>query len=87
VPLVPIRKKVVFSVPLLTLLARLKFFSSGHPWSGFQVEALSGDKYKGRFSFRSVDQSVARNRKSAAESQKRQTIAERKAASNDGGDK
>ncbi len=78
---------VLFTVPLLTLLARLKFFSSGHPWSGFQVEALSGDKYKGRFSFRSVDQSVARNRKSAAESQKRQTIAERKAASNDGGDK
>ena len=80
---------VLFTVPVLTLLANLRFFSSGHSWSGFQVEALSGEKYKGRFSFRSVDQSVARNRKSAAESQKRQTIAERKAAgsSTDGGEK
>ncbi|MFM2025205.1 MAG: hypothetical protein RLZZ56_1218 [Actinomycetota bacterium] len=77
----------LFTVPLLTLFANLKFFSSGHPWSGFQVEALTGEKYKGRFSFRNVDQSVARNRKSANESQKRQTIAERKAASNNGGEK
>jgi preprotein translocase subunit SecD len=79
----------LFTVPLLSLFANLKFFSSGHPWSGFQVEALSTEKYRGRFSFRSVDQSVARNRKSANESQKRQTIAERKAASNstDGGEK
>ncbi|MEY4451075.1 MAG: hypothetical protein RLZZ380_196 [Actinomycetota bacterium] len=77
----------LFTVPLLTLFANLKFFASGHPWSGFQVEALTGEKYKGRFSFRNVDQSVARNRKSANESQKRQTIAERKAASNNGGEK
>ena len=78
----------LFTVPLLTLFANLKFFSSGHTWSGFQVEGLDGAKYQGRFSFRNVDQSVARNRKSAGESQKRQTIAERKAASktNDGGD-
>lgn len=80
---------VLFTVPVLTLLARLKFFSSGHSWSGFEVEGLSDDRYKGRFSFREVDQKVARNRKSAAESHKRQTIAERKAAgsSTEGGKK
>jgi len=72
---------VLFTVPVLTILSRRKFFSSGHKWSGFEVEGLSDDRYKGRFSFRAVDQSVARNRKSSAESQRRQTIAERKAAS------
>jgi preprotein translocase subunit SecD len=78
---------VLFTVPVLTLLANLKFFSSGHPWSGFEVQGLSGERYSGRFTFRNVDQSVARNRKSAGESHKRQTIAERKAAgkSKDGG--
>jgi preprotein translocase subunit SecD len=78
---------VLFTVPVLTLLANLKFFSSGHPWSGFEIQGLSGERYSGRFTFRSVDQSVARNRKSAGESHKRQTIAERKASgqSKDGG--
>ena len=71
---------VLFTVPLLTLLANTKFFSSGHPWSGFDISGSSGERYTGRGTFREVDSSIARNRKSALESQKRQTIAERKAA-------
>lgn len=40
----------VFTHPLLTLLARNKFFSSGHPWSGFDVGSLSKPsvRYTGR---------------------------------------
>lgn len=77
----------LFTVPLLTLLANLKFFSSGHSWSGFDIQGLTGERYTGRFTFRQVDTSITRNRKSSAESHKRQTIAERKAAAktNDGG--
>lgn len=71
---------VLFTVPLLTLLANTRFFSSGHPWSGFDISGSSGERYTGRGTFREVDSSIARNRKSALESQKRQTIAERKAA-------
>ena len=71
---------VLFTVPLLTILSRLKFFSSGHRWSGFDIEGLYGERYTGRFSFRQADQNVPRNRKSTGEAQKRQTIAERKAA-------
>ena len=72
---------VLFTVPVLTLLANTKFFSSGHPWSGFEISGSSGERYTGRGTFRTVDSSIARNRKSSLESQKRQTIAERKAAS------
>jgi preprotein translocase subunit SecD len=71
---------VLFTVPLLSLLANTKFFSSGHPWSGFEISGSSGERYTGRGTFREVDSSIARNRKSSLESQKRQTIAERKAA-------
>jgi preprotein translocase subunit SecD len=72
---------VLFTVPLLTLLANTRFFSSGHPWSGFEISSSGGERYTGRGTFREVDSSIARNRKSSLESQKRQTIAERKAAS------
>ena len=77
----------LFTVPLLSLLANLKFFSSGHSWSGFDIQGLTGERYAGRFTFRKADTSITRNRKSSAESLKRQTIAERKAAAkaNDGG--
>jgi preprotein translocase subunit SecD len=71
---------VLFTVPLLTLLANLRFFSSGHSWSGFEVKALNATAYKGRGSFRAADLSVSRNKKSSGEAAKRQTIAERKAA-------
>jgi preprotein translocase subunit SecD len=80
---------VLFTVPVLSLLANTKFFASGHPWSGFEITNSAGERYTGRGSFRNVDFSIARNRKSSVESHKRQTIAERKAAGQvkNGGDK
>jgi len=43
----------LFTHPMLTLLARRKFFASGHKWSGFDVHRLRQAKvrYKGRGSF------------------------------------
>lgn len=74
----------LFTVPLLTLFSNLKFFSSGSSWSGFEIKTSSGDRYVGRGSFRSADVSITRNKKSSGEAAKRQTIAERKAAGNNG---
>lgn len=73
---------VLFTVPLLTLLSNLKFFASGNAWSGFDIKSTTGERYVGRGSFRVVDETVARNKKSSGEASKRQTIAERKAAEN-----
>ncbi|MDR5700606.1 protein translocase subunit SecD [Agromyces aerolatus] len=70
---------ILFTHPMLQLLAQTKFFSSGNSWSGLDPTAL-GAVYRGRAEFRTP---VAAGRKSAAsqkEAQKRQTIAERKAA-------
>lgn len=38
---------------MLTILSRRKFFASGHPWSGFDVDRLRQAKvrYKGRGAF------------------------------------
>ena len=74
----------LFTVPLLSLFANLKFFSSGHSWSGFEIKSSSGERYVGRGSFRSADETIARNKKSSGEALRRQTIAERKAAANNG---
>ncbi|CAM3916924.1 protein translocase subunit SecD [Janibacter anophelis] len=43
----------LFTHPMLTILARGKFFASGHPWSGFDVNRLREAKvrYKGRGTF------------------------------------
>lgn len=43
----------LFTHPMLTILARRKFFASGHKWSGFDVDRLREAKvrYKGRGSF------------------------------------
>ncbi len=43
----------LFTHPMLTILARRKFFASGHKWSGFDVNRLRQAKvrYKGRGSF------------------------------------
>ncbi len=43
----------LFTHPMLTILARRKFFASGHKWSGFDVNRLREAKvrYKGRGSF------------------------------------
>jgi preprotein translocase subunit SecD len=64
----------------LQLLARTKFFSSGHPWSGFDSKALTASGYAGRGKFR-VAETLASGKaeKASKEATKRQTIAERKA--------
>lgn len=43
----------LFTHPMLTILARSKFFASGHKWSGFDVNTLREAKvrYKGRGNF------------------------------------
>ena len=50
----------LFTHPLLTILARNKFFASGHKWSGFDVDTLREAKvrYKGRGNF-DIDNPVA----------------------------
>lgn len=74
----------LFTAPIVKLLARTKFFSSGHPLSGLDPNAL-GAVYRGRAKFRApVDQDKVAVAKSSREAQRRQTIAERKAAQLDG---
>ena len=70
---------ILFTHPMLQLLAQTKFFSSGNPWSGLDPNAL-GAVYRGRAEFRKpVAVPASKVASSAREAQKRQTIAERKA--------
>jgi preprotein translocase subunit SecD len=65
---------------MLQLLAQTRFFSSGHSWSGLDPQAL-GAVYRGRAEFRKPAAVPAKKAASSSrEAQKRQTIAERKAA-------
>ena len=84
---------ILFTHPVMQLLARTTFFGSGHPLSGMDPEAL-GAVYRGRAQFRAPAAAVAttaagrRAAKSRGEAERRQTIAERKRAesvSADGG--
>ena len=76
---------ILFTHPVLQLLARTRFFGGGHPLSGLDPEAL-GAVYRGRAQFRApVDAggrsaSQRRASKSRGEAERRQTIAERKLA-------
>ncbi|MEF3403901.1 protein translocase subunit SecD [Agromyces sp. CCNWLW203] len=71
---------ILFTHPMLQLLAQTRFFSSGNPWSGLDPNAL-GAVYRGRAEFRKpVGQPTKKTAASAKEAQRRQTIAERKAA-------
>jgi preprotein translocase subunit SecD len=71
---------ILFTHPMLQLLAQTRFFSSGNPWSGLDPNAL-GAVYRGRAEFRKpVAVPATKVASSAKEAQKRQTIAERKAA-------
>jgi preprotein translocase subunit SecD len=71
---------LLFTHPMLQFLARTKFFSSGHPWSGFDSKSLKASGYAGRGKFR-VAETLASGKaeKASKEANKRQTIAERKA--------
>jgi preprotein translocase subunit SecD len=75
---------ILFTHPMLQLLAQTKFFSSGNPWSGLDPNAL-GAVYRGRAEFRKpVAVPASKVASSAKEAQKRQTIAERKATASVG---
>jgi preprotein translocase subunit SecD len=75
---------VLFTHPMMQLLATTRFFSSGHPASGLDPTAL-GAVYRGRAQFR---QPVLDGKSGAArEAQRRQTIAERKALESAGTDR
>jgi len=67
----------LFTHPMLQLLARRPFFAEGHAFSGLDPRAL-GAVYRGRGRFR--EPAIAAGTRSAGEAQRRQTIAERKAA-------
>lgn len=76
---------ILFTHPVMQLLARTKFFGGGHPLSGLDPTAL-GAVYRGRAQFRepvAASASTAAGRKavkSRGEAARRQTIAERKQA-------
>lgn len=74
---------MIFTHPILQLLAKVSFFSSGHPWSGFDAKNLGVTSYVGRGQFRTAKKVPATKAAQASkEAAKRQTIAERKAAEN-----
>ena len=75
---------VIFTHPVMQLLARTRFFGNGHPLSGLDPVAL-GAVYRGRAQFKEPVASTGRGAtgraaKSRGEAERRQTIAERKQA-------
>jgi len=68
---------LLFTHPVLQLMAQNRFFAGGHPLSGLDPEAL-GAVYRGRAEFRF--NSEKRRTGASKEAARRQTIAERKAA-------
>jgi preprotein translocase subunit SecD len=74
---------VIFTHPVMQLLARTRFFGEGHRLSGLDPEAL-GAVYRTRTQYRQVETAsagrAARNSRSRGEAERRQTIAERKRA-------
>ncbi|MGO1538215.1 MAG: protein translocase subunit SecD [Leucobacter sp.] len=73
----------LFTHPVMTLLSRTKFYRNGHPASGLDPRGL-GATYRGRLEFRApvvAGSGKGRKNKGAQrEAERRQTIAERKAA-------
>ncbi len=74
---------VIFTHPVMQLLARTKFFGGGHKLSGLDPQSL-GAVYRTRTQFRDVETAsvgrAAKNARSRGEADRRQTIAERKRA-------
>ncbi|HWV48339.1 MAG TPA: protein translocase subunit SecD [Microbacterium sp.] len=74
---------VIFTHPVMQLLARTKFFGEGHKLSGLDPESL-GAVYRTRVQYREVTTAsagrAAKNARSRSEADRRQTIAERKRA-------
>lgn len=74
---------VIFTHPVMQILARTKFFGGGHKLSGLDPDAL-GAVYHTRSQYREVTPAKAgrgaKNSRSRGEAERRQTIAERKRA-------
>jgi len=70
---------VIFTHPVMQILVRRPFFASGHRLSGLDPAAL-GAVHRGRSAFRTPVATGARVQRSRGEAERRQTIAERKAA-------
>lgn len=74
---------VIFTHPVMQILARTKFFGGGHRLSGLDPESL-GAVYRSRSQFREVSTATAgrgaKNARARGEADRRQTIAERKRA-------
>ncbi len=74
---------VIFTHPVMQLLARTRFFGGGHKLSGLDPHSL-GAVYRGRAQFRELavgsSGRAARLKGARSEAEKRQTIAERKRA-------
>src|SRR5690606_24293701 len=74
---------VIFTHPVMQLLARTRFFGGGHKLSGLDAESLVA-VYRGRAQFREISVGstgrAARLKGARGEAEKRQTIAERKRA-------
>ena len=70
---------VLFTHPMLQLLATTKFYSNGHRLSGLDPKAL-GAVYRGRAQFRAPTTTAPKTQGAVREAVKRQSIAECKAA-------
>lgn len=71
---------MLFTHPMLQLMAQTRFFNEGHRLSGLDPRAL-GAVYRGRARFQpSPEVAATKSASSSREAAKRQTIAERKAA-------
>lgn len=74
---------VIFTHPVMQILARTRFFGGGHKLSGLDPDAL-GAVYHTRTQYRQVSSAsvgrAAKNTRSRGEADRRQTIAERKRA-------
>jgi preprotein translocase subunit SecD len=86
VTLIDLLVVVLFTHPMVQLLARSQFFASGHRFSGFDLSAQRAS-YRGRGKFQVSEKlSLGKVEKSSKEAHTRQTIAERKALANRGSD-
>ena len=74
---------VLFTHPVMQLLATTRFYANGHRLSGLDPQAL-GAVYRGRAQFRApIAQGPTKKQAGGREAARRQTIAERKAADAD----
>ena len=73
---------ILFTHPVMQLLARTRFFGTGHPLSGMDPDAL-GAVYRGRAEFRAPVAREGRAVRSKGEAQRRQAACAQKSAAID----